>query len=142
MYHAIFPHQTYFTLNPLSYKTKQNFKLSSIGPIQVSLTDYNTENPLFNICCTLVFGGRLPAPYIRRAWQAEHPAVHRKRSSRQVPRPTKIQILADQHDLPVSLCYFPLRISHFQERAFFISRSRPRHCPGPDPRPWGLRAGS
>jgi hypothetical protein len=69
--------------------------------IQVSGIDYTTKTTYFQyLWC--VFGGRQPAPYDKRAWQAEHPVVHRMRKPGRCP----MQKLADQNDLPVTLCDF------------------------------------
>ena len=65
---------------------------------------YHGYNQLSISTACRISAGASPRPTY--AWQAEHPAVHRMRLTGQLPRPIKIQQLADRNDLPVAVCYF------------------------------------
>ena len=104
LFHSTYSAQTPYFVSAIVLRQIQD-------ELIISCRQYN-----FNVQ-TGCSAGASPRPTY--AWQAEHPAVHRIRLTGQLPRPPKIQQLADRNDLPVAVCYFSDKDIMLLRRYFF-----------------------
>ena len=69
--------------------------------------------PIINMHRVLALGGRQPAPYGKRTWQAEHPAVHRMRHLGSCPDPQIYENWQAVLTCQLFHAFSPLRTSRF-----------------------------